>query len=232
MLPDSRVTIHMGVNFLVSPMPTIDKQSNLTFQQSLVMHGIDFTKVEFKEREIVVVREAPTRLNIKVAAVGPAIGQLLIVAPQPGSYLELFIKEAEAIVKAFDSTWPAKSRQIISSDATIRDLYETSAEHAFKELWETRLRQSPDSLAVLGRPVLGGGLRFVMPPRPDESEPVQIEVKIESFLRDTKKIYVETQFTWPHPMPPGVPLDPSSRLKQVDNYIESKVISFMMTGGA
>jgi hypothetical protein len=109
-------------------------------------------------------------------------------------------------------------------------LYETSAEHAFQELWEMRLRQPPDSLAVLGRPVLGGGLRFVMPPQPDDPEPVQIEVKIESFLRDTKKIFVETQFAWPSPMSPGAPF-PVNRLEQVNKYIEESVISFI-TGGS
>jgi hypothetical protein len=194
------------------------------------MCGIDFAKVAFEEREIAVIREIPTRLEIKVATIGPpAVGQLLIVAPHPGS-LDLFAKEVEAIVRAFDSTWPAKKRQIISCDATFRDLFEASAGHAFQELWETRLHQSLDSLAVLGRPVLGGGLRFVLPPLPDEPEPVQIEVKIESLLRDTKKIYVETQFKWPQPMPPEAPLDPSSRLKQIDKYIEGEVLSFIMGG--
>jgi hypothetical protein len=229
--PESRITIHMGINFIVSPIPTINKQSNLNFQHSLTTQGIDFAKVEFKEREIVVAREAPTRLEVKVAALAPSpVGQFLILAPYPERPLDLFIKEAEAIVRAFDSTWPAKSRQVISCDATLRDLFESSGEHAFQELWETHLHQPPDSLAVLGRPVLGGGLRFVMPPQPDEPKPVQIEVKIESFLRDTKKIYVETQFKWPQPMPPGEPLSPSNRLKQVDKYIEDEVVSFIMGG--
>ncbi|MFQ5794963.1 MAG: hypothetical protein ACE5JP_07935 [Candidatus Bipolaricaulia bacterium] len=229
MHPDSRQIIYMGINFVMSPMPTIDMQSNLNFQQSLVKQGIDFTKAELKEREIVVVREALARLEIKVAAVSPpSIGQLLIVAPRRD--LTLFAKEAQAIVEAFDSTWPAKNRQVISSDATLRDLYETSAEHAFQELWEMHLGQSRAALSALGRPVLGGGLRFVMPPQPDDSEPVQIEVKIESFLRDTRKIYVETQFKWPQPMPPGTPLDPENRLNQVNDYVKSEVISFIVGG--
>lgn len=231
MNPESRMTIHMGINFVVSPMPTIDMERNLNFQESLVTQGIDFAKVELKEREIRVVREAPTVLQIKVAALGPPTGQLVILAPQPLRALSLFAKEAEAVAGAFNSTWPEKRRQIISCDATLRDLYEASGEHAFQELWETRLGQPRESLGVLGRPVLGGGLRFVMPPRADDPEPVQIEVKIESFLRDTKKIYVETQFTWPAPRLPGTPFDPESRLKQVDAYVENEVVSFI-TGGS
>lgn len=104
MYPESRVIIHMGINFVVSPVPTIDMQNNLKFQQSLVTRGIEFAKVEFKEREIAVVREAPTHLEIKVAAISPSpVAQLLIVAPHPRRVLALFNKEAEAVVEAFES---------------------------------------------------------------------------------------------------------------------------------
>lgn len=232
MYPESRQTVHIGINFIVSSMPALDEKSKLRFQEFLHKRGIDFTQVRFGEREILIGREVPTHLELKVTALGPpAMGQLLIVAPKSGCDSILFAKEAEAIVKAFDSTWPAKKRQIISSDVTFRDLFETTSEHAFQEIWEKRLGQSVDTLAVLGRPVLGGGLRFVMPPQPNEPDPVQIEVKIESFLRNTRKIYVETQFKWPHPTAPGEPLDPTNRLRQVDRYIEDEILAFM-TGGA
>lgn len=195
------------------------------------MHGIDFSKVELKEGAIAVLRDAPTPLQVRVATLPPtSVGQLLILGPQSGWYLDPFAKEAEAVVGAFNSTWPQKNRQMISCDVTFRDLFEASGEHAFQELWEMRLHQSAESLSVLGRPVLGGGLRFVMPPRPEETEPLQIEVKIESFLKDTRKMYVETQFTWPAPRPPGVALDPTNRLKQVDEYVEDEVTSFIVGG--
>jgi hypothetical protein len=228
MYPESRQTIHMGINFIVSSMPVLNESSKLRFQKSLHTYGIDFTQIKYGDSEIIVRREAPTRLDIQVAAMGPpSLGQLLILAPQPGCDLVLFTKEAEAIVKAFNSTWPAERRQVISSDVAFRDLFETTSEHAFQEIWEKRLGQSADTLAVLGRPVLGGGLRFVMPPQPNELEPVQIEVKIESFLRNTRKIYVETQFKWPQPKAPGEPLDPTAQLRQVDEYIETEILSFM-----
>jgi hypothetical protein len=231
MLANSRQTIHMGINFVVNPRPTVNAHSNLRFQQSLVERGIDFAKVEFNERAIVVVREAPVVLNVQVAVINPEVfGQLLIVAPQQGADLALFSKEAEAVVQAFEATWAVESRQTVAVDATFRDLYEASAEHAFMELWEARLGQRADALAVLGHPVLGGGLRLVMRPHPGQSEPFEIEVRIESFLKDTKKIWVETQFRWPQPMPPGVSLDPSRRLKQVDDYIDNELLSFIRGG--
>jgi len=230
MLPESRQTIHIGINFVLSPMPFISQRKSIDFQSSLIKHGIEFTKVEVKEYEIILVRETPARLEIKVAALPPSVGQILILAPGPNLAIDLFIKEAEAILRAFEDTWPAQQRQTIRCDATLRDLFEASAEHAFQELWEMRLHQPSEALAILGRPVLGGGLRFVMPPQPEDSEPYQIEVKIESFLQDTKKIFVETQFTWPQPEPLDAAPDPGKRLKQIDSYVENQVIPFI-TGG-
>jgi hypothetical protein len=236
MYPDSRQTIYMGINFVISPMPIINAQTNLKFQQSLVERGIEFTNVAFKEREIVIVREAPIRLEVKVAAINPpvigppVIGQLLLIAPQPGSDVQLFGKEAEAIIEAFDSTWTANKRQILSSDVTFRDLYETTFGHAFQELWEERLGQSREQLTMFGQPILGGGLRFVMQPLPDDPESAQIEVRIESYLKHTKKIWVETQFIWRQPTPPGSSMNPSKRLERVDNYVKSEVLSFIAGG--
>ena len=232
MNPDSRQIIHIGVNFVISPLPSIDPSSRLQFQQALIEAGIDYSKVEFKDKAIVVVRETPTRLEIKVAATKtPNVGQLLILAPHPKRALISFVQEAEAVVQAFDTTWPADNRRVLSSDTTLRELYETSERHAFREIWERLLGQSTDKLAALGRSVSGGGLRFVMPPEQGQPEPFQIEVKVESYLRNARKIYVETQFRWPQPLPPGSPPDPRSRLEQVNDYVRSNVINFLTGTG-
>jgi hypothetical protein len=229
--PDSRQTIHVGINFVFLPIPTIDPRISLRFQEALLSVGIDGSRADLKPQEITIVREPRPRLEIKVGAViGSPLGQLLIVSPGPSTELDLFTKDAHAVIAAFSATWPVENRQVIRSDVTIRDLYEATGEHAFKELWEVRLQQAETSLARLGRPVLGGGLRLVMPPVPSEQEPTQIEVKIESFLRDTKKMFVETQFTWPQPSPVGAPLDPTPKLKAVDEYVENQVESFILGG--
>lgn len=226
----SRQTIHMGINFVFSPRAAIDRPNYIGFQKALFDQCIEVTKTSLGEQQdIVVARDKPSNLEIRVSALNPpGIGQLLIVAPNPLHDFTVYVEEVEAVCKAFDTTWPEPNRQLISSDVTLRVLFETERAHAFQELWEERLRQPPNSLAAFGRPVLGGGLRFVMPPVPNETLPVQIEVKIESFLRDTKKIFVETQFTWPSPKPHGTTFDPESRLKQVNQYIEDQVISFIV----
>ena len=231
MKSESRHPIHMGINFVISPPPIINSQSYLQFQKSLDSCSVEFTNAarrEFpQEHRIEVVRGTPMPLQVVViASASQPIGQLLVLAtPEPGRTLEYFIQEAEQVVVAFEATWPAPNRQIIKQDVALRDLYETTRDHAFQELWEERLGQEPDSLAVLDRLVLGGGLRFVMPPQP--GKPAQVEVKIESYLKDTGKLFVETQFTWHAPMPPGAPFDPRERLLEVNNYVENQVLAFM-----
>lgn len=228
MNPHSRYVIHVGINLLTIPAPVITHQSSLAFQQAIIANGLEYTRVENLTDKIVLTREKPSVLQVVVGSLEPQIGQVLVVAPHPKGSLELFIQEAEAVLKAFDAVWPARNRQIIKSDATLRELHETTSEHAFQELWEKRLGQKPQSLSVFGRPIRGGGLRFVMDPLPHEEEPVQIEVKIESFLRDTSKIFVETQFIWIRPTAPGAGMNVRDRLSQINSYVQEQVGAFLL----
>lgn len=227
---ETRETVYMGINFVFSPMPVLNKPNQVRFQGALLETGIEFSKVEFpNEREMVIVREGPSPLHIRVATVQPAFGQLMVLMPSPGNTMDMFAKETEAIIKAYGQTWPAP-KQVLHSDATFRDLFEATQTHAFQELWEKRLSQKQDALNVLGRKVLGGGLRLVMPPQPEDPVPMQIEIKIESFLQDSHKFFIETSFTWPQPMEPGVNLDPTVKLEQLDKYIENNVLTFALGG--
>jgi len=231
MRPDSRQIIHMGINYVILPMPMVDQEHNLKFQSSLIAKGVDFTNLALEESQIRIWRNPPLPLEIRVSAQTSQpqpFGQILVIAPNPNRPLENFISEVVAVLEAFNQTWLPQNRRILSCDVTLRCLYQSTSEHAFRELWEERLCQPPDSLAKLERRVLGGGLRFVMPPQQGDTEPTQVEVRIESFLRDTKKIFIETQFTWPAPKPPGTDFAPATRLNQANEYVENQVHAFMM----
>ncbi len=226
MKTQSRRVFHAGINFISIPVPVIAPQTLLAFQQAVMTHGLEYNRVEAPKNTISLFRDAPYPLQITVSAHESQVGQLLILTPQPKGSLDLFIQEAEAAIQAYESVWIAPTRQIIQADATIRQLYETTSPHAFQELWESRLGQSSEALSVFGRPVRGGGLRFVMEPILEDL-PVQIEVKIESFLQDTTKIFVETQFTWPIPSTTQAPFNVRERIKKMDSYIETNVQSFI-----
>lgn len=227
MIADSRQTIHKIINFLFTPFTGIERKTAIQFQSALLDRGLDFSAIQSAENQLMVVREKPARLEIQVAMPGPSMGQLLIAGPHGAHHGEMFEREAEAVVDAFNDIWYDAKRQLVGCEVLVRDLFESSHEHAFQELWTHRLQQREDSLGILGRPVLGGGLRLVMPPLPGEAMPCQIEVKIESFLQDTKKIYVETQFTWPAPAGVGAPMNPPERFKAIEAYIENNVITFI-----
>jgi hypothetical protein len=226
MKPHSRVDIFSGINFLTIPAPVISKQTFLAFQKAILDNGLEFIRTEAPKDSIVLMRDVPYQLQVTVNMVQGSIGQLIIIAPQPKASQELFIQEAEAAIRAYEEVWPASNRQIIKADATIRSLYETTSVHAFQELWENRLGQQSKSLGAFGRPIRGGGLRFVMEPI-QETMPVAIEVKIESFLNDTTKIFVETQFIWPIQTSPGSPFNVRERLASAESYIEKEVNAFL-----
>jgi hypothetical protein len=225
----SRRTIHAGVNFIIAPLPNLDINTRLDFQRRLDEINIDPSEFKFEGNRLVAARTAPMPLNIVVGTVGPQIGQLLIVAPDLGTRsLGVVGAEANDIAQVFSSLWP--NRQIVAADTTIRDLYDSSRDHAFQEIWESLLRQSSESLLAFHRPVLGGGLRFVMPPTAENPNEPLIEVKIESFLNNTRKFFVETQCKWTVPQPPGTSLDPETRLEFADNFIQIEVMNFIVGG--
>jgi len=227
MKTQSRVIVHAGISFISIPVPLVVSQTFLAFQQAIIANGLEYNRTETPKNTISLLRDIPYPLQITVSSLDSQVGQLLILTPQPKGSLDLFVQEAEAAIQAYESVWTAPTRQIIHADATIRQLYETTSQHAFQELWESRLGQSSQALSAFGRPIRGGGLRFVMDPVAEDL-PAQIEVKIESFLLDTTKIFVEIQFTWPIPSIPQSPFNVRERIGNMNSYIEANVQPFIL----
>lgn len=220
------VLIHAGINYIMSPLAETSRRKGLDFQHSLLEQGIEIAESKYeKGKTINVAITDPISVNIKVSSIGPGVGQLLLLgAGRPGD-THTFGVQAEAIIEAYKQTWPSEKHQIGHCDITLRMLYETSSEHAFELIWQRRLKQAPESLSILG-PVLGGGLRFVTPPTQEQEEPHVTEIKIESFLRDTSKLFVETQFKWETP-PRNWTFNPMERITEVNEYIENQVMNFI-----
>lgn len=94
----------------------------------------------------------------------------------------------------------------IRREATLRKLYgPVPNQHAFQFLWENVLSQQGEVLKVF-QGIMGGGLHIV--PMPKQTafvssangvEIVQIEFKVESFLRDPRYLFVEGVYVWPEP---------------------------------
>jgi len=228
MKKNSRKIIYIGINYYVIPSPIINKNFFLAFQQALLNSGLEYSKVDYSDNKINVVRESPSRLETQIIShEGQPLGQILVIAPNLKTPVELFINEANAVIEAFGNVWPNSTKQIIGGDATIRELCETSnGNHAFQELWERRLQQDSNSLRVFNRPILGGGLRFMLSPQKNDPDQSIIEIKIESFIQDTTKIFVETQLKWNYESPQSK-FDIDNKIMGINNFINNEVYSFL-----
>lgn len=233
---DTRRTIHLGVNFILAPAPDVSSSRHLEFQGALAAEKVEFTKTARVGPQAVLVREeGPKRFQVQFGPLPnqPApVGQLLMIATanaaspavEAGVSDKVFNTEASVVTDVFYKVWTER-RQVVGRDATLRFLIDSGAQHALQYLWETRFSQQKGSLNVFGRPVLGGGLRFMLPLTPEHEEIV--EIKVESFLADPSKIFLETTLKWPKPLTEEK-MDPESMVSALNAYTDEHVIPFLM----
>jgi hypothetical protein len=69
-----------------------------------------------------------------------------------------------------------------------------------------------------------------MPPQGGSPDRSHVEVKIESYLPDPSKVFVEAIFLWPDPQPAGTTLNAGDRLMEADKYILDQVQAFILEG--
>lgn len=229
MNPESRETVYAGFNFVLNSRLTIDKKTNLRFQQELVNEMIDVQRVEFTSERITAIRLEPRILEINVLALpNSPVSQLLITTQGIGCTLQMFGQEAEAVIRAFAQTWGG-SMQVVNSDSTIREIFASTAEHAFQELWETRLKQPSEALAAFPYPAIGGGLRLAFRnPSPENSKPTEIETRIESFFGDSSKMFIETTYRWLVASEFQDIFKVNAKLNEIETFISSSLTPFVM----
>lgn len=231
---ESKTSMFFSISYVMAGAWTPDKAHFLDFQRALLDNGLEFSQSVSRANGYQLRRETPSSpLQVGLESPGPQVHSLQIAGPNPGYDLELFCRDAEAVTGAYQATWPLDQYQILSSTAKINHLY-SARDHAFKYLWENRLGQSPEDFKRLGsRPVSGGGMRLVMPPHAVEGqEPVSIELRIESFLRESTKLLVETVFTWPRPrtVAAGERFEPAGYMAQVEQFAANDVWNFVVRG--
>ena len=223
----SRQSIHFGIDYVFVPAPVLEPSKCVEFQKNLTDMSVDLPSVKRAENELHLVREAP-HLDVLVKVVGPQVGQLLITSECREGVLAFFKKEAEEICKAYEKTWKLPM-QFLGRDAAIYSLFSCDGcEHSFRFLWEHLLNQQGADAKPLGHLILGGGLRFVMPPtEKEEPELTTREVKIETFLAEPAKILVVTHLSWPQPVNEDMFARCSEFLDRVENYTKTEVATFL-----
>lgn len=227
---NSKTSSFFGIQYLLAGNWRPDRQNTVEFEKALIDNGLDFSQTQLSDKSFVLTRSESSPLQIKLESSGPQVMSIHVTAQNPAYDLAMFCRDIEAVTTSFQSTWPAEHYQLLSTTGRIHHLY-SSQTHAFKYLWENRLGQRPSDFQALGnRPVAGGGLRLLIPPHSvDGAEPVSIELRVESFLRETNKLFIETVFTWPRPkiVNNDDRFAPQSVMMQIERFAAEDVWNFI-----
>lgn len=227
---ESKTSIHFSVTYVIASQWTPEKGRALDFQKALLDNGLDFSQSNITATKHTLFRAEQSPLRVVIESNGPQVSSLHVIAQNPNCDLDMFTRDASAVCLAFQQTWPADQYQIVRRAAKVHHLYSCNT-HAFSYLWEKRLGQSPEDFKTLGgRPVAGGGLRLVMPPFVKEGEePKSIEIRIESFMRETTKLFIETAMVWPKPafIKRDEKLTPQTLMEETEKYAANEVWNFL-----
>lgn len=227
---NSKTTSYFSLQYLLAGVWNPERIKTVEFEKALLESGLDFSQINVAEKGFTLNRSQPSQLQVKIESPGPQVTTLQVISQNPQYDLGMFCRDAEAVTESFQRTWPADHYQILTMTGKIHHLY-SSQTHAFKYLWENRLGQVSSDFQALGRrPVAGGGQRLLMPPHSVEgAAPVSIELRIESFLRETNKLFVETVFTWPRPqvINKGETFEPQQAMEAVEQFAANEVWNFI-----
>lgn len=224
MLIHTRRTVHYGVGCVFMPQPVLDQAHALDFQRALGKHGLVFNQTQMVQGGLMLARPAPG-LEVRLTHMGPATA-LAVLAPEPSGTLDEFLDEADVVYQGYSATWSGQPLQVMQREATIRQLYDVANDHAFQFLWETRLRCQQKELEVFGRPVLGGGIRLMIPPSSPQADEPQADIRIESLFADPKKLFIEMTMKWGVPQVQEV-LDPRPMMVEADRFLANEVVAFI-----
>jgi hypothetical protein len=83
----------------------------------------------------------------------------------------------------------------------------------------------PDDLKPLGRPTSVFGFRLLFPPA--KGQPQNYNVRIESYLRDPKALYIENVATFKTPIPSGSLAQVEKNLQQTSDFLGDNVVKFL-----
>ena len=236
MIEHSRQTIQLTVGFLIGPALELNEERIAAFRARLEEEDIRFEHAEHADQTLVLARGAPSSLQVQIVSgqvgAGPepvpvtqiviatAIGQDVTVAAVAD-----FADAAHEVTDVARDVWP-EMEYVLGWNTSVRSLFASSTEHSFQYLWEQRLGQDTQELSVFGRPILGGGLRLMFPPGQEEGEHYQAEVRVESFLEDVRRLYVEVNLAHGNPEPINA-LNPTTVIQATEAFMDERVLPFL-----
>ncbi len=240
MIEHSRQTLQFTVGFLIRPALELDETRLAAFRARLEEEDIRFDHAEQVDAALVLARRSPFSLQVQIVSgevsggsEAVPVSQMIVatvVGPetQTGAPAE-FADAAHEITDAARDVWP-EMEEVLGWNTSIRALFAASTEHSFQYLWEQRLGQDTQELAVFGRPVLGGGLRLLFPPGQAESEQYQAELRVESFMEDVRRLYLELNLASGAAGPISA-MNPTALVQTTESFFRDRALAFLANGG-
>lgn len=241
MIEHSRQTIQFTVGFLIGPALELDEQRFAAFRARLEEEDVRFDHAEHGDAGFLLARQTPWSLQVQVVTGevgggGPEpvpVSQIVIATAigqdSPVASAADFADAAHEVTDVARDIWP-EMEFVLGWNTGVRSLFAASTDHSFQYLWEQRLGQATEDLAVFGRPILGGGLRLMFPPGQAEGEQYQAEVRVESFLEDVRRLYVELSLAGGNPEPITA-MNPTARIQTTEAFLEERVLPFLRNSG-
>lgn len=239
MIEHSRQTIQFTVGFLIGPALELDEQRIAAFRARLEEEDIRFEHAEHVDNSLVLARTAPSSFQVQMVSgqVGggpePVPVTQIVIATAVGQDVPVaavaeFADAAHEVTDIARDVWP-EMEFVLGWNTGVRSLFASSTEHSFQYLWEQRLGQDTQELSVFGRPILGGGLRLMFPPGQGEGEQYQAEVRVESFLEDVRRLYVEVNLASGTPEPINA-LNPTVLIQATEAFVDERLLPFLRGG--
>jgi len=113
---DSKTSVHFGINFLMAGPWGHEKGAILEFQKSLLDGGLEFTQTAVRPSGFSLIRNETSPMQVILESPNPQVHTLQIASSNPQYDLDMFSREAQAVVTAYQNTGRESSNLKSSPD--------------------------------------------------------------------------------------------------------------------
>jgi hypothetical protein len=215
---DSRAALRLASKFALSITPS-----------SVQLESNQWIYIANVHRAIMKITTTETQFNTEISAI-PS------VAIQDRSPQETYEQKIQSIVDIFAEEF--HPQVVVESHAVLRSLLTVQGDS--RAFIGGRLMGMPhEKIAPIGRPLHGIGLRLYFPQYqiegadPPQKEDWSVDVKVESWLADPRKVFIEIEARWqvPKPWSQDSSGEIAAHLQKADDFVQTRVIPFLKQDG-
>ena len=185
--------------------------------------GLDYSKSTFAANDAIfenVRPDSPERTLYRVTHKFLAISHQFVSDVQ----FETFCKMAETYISTVTETLQVAAW--VSRECIVQKLAPCpGGEDSRAYLSQAVLRLDSVNLGAFEKQPVGVGIRLVFPA--EKETPVEYEVKVESFIRDPSRLFLQTHARFLRPLPTNDAKPAVGCLRQTKEFLEDRVFPFL-----